>query len=148
MAIVYIGLGSNLGDRDKNLADAVRRLATTRSITLLKQSSVLETDPVDYRDQPRFLNTIIAVETSLPPHEILELTGEIETELGRRKTFSKGPRTIDLDILLYDNIILQNDDLTIPHPEIKNRRFIMQHLVELDPELADPVTGKKYRGMI
>jgi dihydroneopterin aldolase/2-amino-4-hydroxy-6-hydroxymethyldihydropteridine diphosphokinase len=147
MAIVYIGLGSNMGDREKNLADAVSRLSSLPFITFLKQSSVLETEPVDYLEQPRFLNKIIVIETTLAPRELLNRTGKIEIELGRRKTVPKGPRTIDLDILLYDDIILQTADLTIPHPEIKNRKFILQHLVELDPDLTDPITKQKYRDM-
>jgi 2-amino-4-hydroxy-6-hydroxymethyldihydropteridine diphosphokinase len=145
MAIVYIGLGSNMGDREKNLADAVSRLSSHPFITTLKQSSVLETEPVDYLEQPRFLNKIIVIETTLAPCELLNQTREIEVKLGRQKTLPKGPRTIDLDILLYDEIILQTVDLTIPHPEIKNRKFIMQHLVELDPDLKDPITKQKYR---
>ncbi|HQJ72292.1 MAG TPA: 2-amino-4-hydroxy-6-hydroxymethyldihydropteridine diphosphokinase [Spirochaetota bacterium] len=148
MAIVYIGLGSNLGDREKNLRDAINALASLPSITPLKQSSILETEPIDYLDQPLFLNMIIVVETALAPHELLETTGRIELELGRRKTVPKGPRTIDLDILLYDSIILSTGDLIIPHPEIKNRQFIIRHLVELDPELKDPITNEYYRNFL
>lgn len=147
MARVFIGLGSNLGDREKNLSEAVRRLASP-GITIVKQSSILETDPVDYLDQPRFLNTIVIVETNLEPRELLARAQEIEIELGRRKTVPKGPRTIDLDILLYDDIILQSPDLTIPHPEIKNRKFIIRHLVELDPGLTDPITNVPYRDLL
>src|SRR5512141_2293148 len=107
MATVYIGLGSNLGDREKSLAEAVHRLASIPGITIVKQSSVLETEPVDYLEQPRFLNSIIAIETNLTPGELLSRTKGIELELGRQKTIPKGPRTIDLDILLYDDIILR-----------------------------------------
>ncbi len=103
---------------------------------------------MDYLDQPRFLNMIIVAETDLTPHELLKTTGKIELEMGRRKTVPKGPRTIDLDILLYDDIILKTGDLTIPHPEIKNRQFIMRHLIELNPELTDPETKQRYRDMI
>lgn len=148
MAIVYIGLGSNLGDRGKNLADAVRSLSSRPFITLLKQSSILETEPVDYLDQPRFLNTIVIVDTCVAPRELLTITKEIEVELGRQKSVPKGPRIIDLDILLYDDIIINESDLTIPHPEIKNRRFIIQHLIELNPELRDPITGDPYQIVI
>ncbi|HNW29886.1 MAG TPA: 2-amino-4-hydroxy-6-hydroxymethyldihydropteridine diphosphokinase [Spirochaetota bacterium] len=148
MAIVYIGLGSNLGDREKNLKDAINALVSHPSIKLLKQSSILETEPVDYLDQPIFLNMIIVVETDLAPRELLETTGKTELELGRQKTIPKGPRTIDLDILLYDDIILNTGDLIIPHPEIKNRPFIIKHLVELDPELKDPITIVPYRNLI
>lgn len=145
MAIVYIGLGSNMGDREQNLGKAVHALVSHPLIRILKQSSILETEPVDYLDQPRFLNTIIVIDTSLSPHKLLETTRGIEMELGRKMTIPKGPRTIDLDILLYGDIILKTADLTIPHPGIKNRPFITQHLVELNPELVDPVTKQKYR---
>jgi 2-amino-4-hydroxy-6-hydroxymethyldihydropteridine diphosphokinase len=148
MAIVYIGLGSNLGDRKKNLSDAIQHLASGCPVTILDKSSIIETDPVDYLDQPRFLNQVIVVETSLAPRDLLRELKQAEADLGRTKSFSKGPRTIDLDILLYDDIILNTDDLKIPHPEIKNRKFILRHLVELDPELKDPATGKKYRELL
>lgn len=148
MAIAYIGLGSNMGDREQNLGNAVRALGRHPLITISGKSSILETEPVDYLDQPRFLNMIIVAETDLTPHELLKTTGKIELEMGRRKTVPKGPRTIDLDILLYDDIILKTGDLTIPHPEIKNRQFIMRHLIELNPELADPETKQRYRDMI
>ena len=145
MAIAYIGLGSNLGDRKKNLTDAIQRLASRSPVTILDNSSIIETDPVDYLDQPRFLNQVIVIETSLTPHDLLRELKQAEEDLGRIKSIPKGPRTIDLDILLYDDIILKTDDLTIPHPEIKNRKFILQHLIELDPDLKDPATGRKYR---
>jgi 2-amino-4-hydroxy-6-hydroxymethyldihydropteridine pyrophosphokinase len=148
MAIAYIGLGSNLGEREKHLENAIQHLASRRPVTILKKSSVIETDPVDYRDQPRFLNQVIIIETSLAPHDLLRELKQAEIDLGRTKSFPKGPRTIDLDILLYDDIMLKTDDLTIPHPEIKNREFILRHLIELDPELIDPATGKKYRELL
>ncbi len=148
MAIVYIGLGSNLGDRKKKLSDAIQHVASGCPVTILDKSSIIETDPVDYLDQPRFLNQVIVVETSLAPRDLLRELKQAEADLGRTKSFSKGPRTIDLDILLYDDIILNTDDLKIPHPEIKNRKFILRHLVELDPELKDPATGKKYRELL
>ncbi|OHD65787.1 MAG: 2-amino-4-hydroxy-6-hydroxymethyldihydropteridine diphosphokinase [Spirochaetes bacterium RBG_13_51_14] len=148
MAVVYIGLGSNLGDRSKNLNRALGHITSFLPAKLLKKSTVIETDPVDHQDQPRFLNQVAVIETALPPHELLKALQQAEKELGRKKTFPKGPRGIDLDILLYDGIILNAKDLTIPHPEIKNREFILRHLVELDPALADPVTGTRYGDMI
>ena len=145
MAIAYIGLGSNLGDHEKHLANAVQYLASRCPVTILDTSSIIETDPVDYLDQPPFLNQVIAIETALAPHDLLLTLKQAEAGLGRTKSFPKGPRTIDLDILLYDDIMLKTDDLTIPHPEIKNRKFILRHLIELDPDLKDPATGRKYR---
>lgn len=148
MPIVYIGLGSNLGDRNKNLESARRLLASPGTIRILAQSSVIETEPVDVHDQPRFLNQVIKIETYLAPHDLLKALKQAEAELGREKTYPKGPRIIDLDILLYGNIIMKTEDLTIPHPGIKNRRFVMQHLAELEPELKDPITGTKYADLM
>ena len=145
MAIAYIGLGTNLGDRKKHLTNAIQHLASHCPVTILDKSTIIESDPVDFLDQPRFLNQVIVIETSLAPHDLLLQLKQAEVDLGRTKSFPKGPRTIDLDILLYDDITLKTDDLTIPHPEIKNRKFILQHLIELDPDLKDPATGKKYR---
>jgi 2-amino-4-hydroxy-6-hydroxymethyldihydropteridine diphosphokinase len=144
MAVAFIGLGSNLGDREANLKNAARLLGALESVTILKQSSILETDPVDYLDQPRFLNQIIKIATDLAPHDLLAALAKTETDLGRKKSFPKGPRLIDLDLLLYDDCILDTATLVIPHPRITNRRFVMQHLVELDPYLVDPLSGKKY----
>jgi 2-amino-4-hydroxy-6-hydroxymethyldihydropteridine diphosphokinase len=148
MAIAYIGLGSNLGDRADNLDKAIRRLASRSPVTILERSSILETEPVDYLDQPRFLNQIIKIETGLYPRDLLQALKHAEADLGRKKSLPKGPRSIDLDILLYDDLVLDTPDLVIPHPEIKNRKFILQHLVELDQELVDPVTGIKFRDLI
>ena len=147
MAIAYIGLGTNLGDRKKHLTNAIQHLASHCPVTILDKSTIIESDPVDFLDQPRFLNQVIVIETSLAPHNLLLTLKQAEADLGRTKSFPKGPRTIDLDILLYDDIILTTDDLTIPHPEIKNRKFILQHLIELDPDIEDPATGKKYRDL-
>lgn len=145
MALAYIGLGSNLGERKKNIDAAVAAIASGLPAVVLKRSTIIETDPVDYLDQPRFLNQVILIETDLSPHDLLRHLQKTEGDLGRTKSFPKGPRTIDLDILLYDNIIMNTDDLIIPHPEIKNREFILKHLLELEPDITDPATGKKYR---
>lgn len=148
MAIAFIGLGSNLGDRHANLRNAVIRMASLPQVSVFRKSSLKETDPVDYLEQPRFLNQVIIIETTLSPLDLLAALKLCETEMGREKSFPRGPRSIDLDILLYDNLILSTEELTIPHPEIKNRPFVMDHLIELHPGLTDPVTRKKYRDMI
>lgn len=145
MALAYIGLGSNLGNREKQLEKAIAAIASGLPAIILKKSSIIETEPVDYLDQPRFLNQVILIETDLRPHDLLRQLQKTEGDLGRTKSFPKGPRTIDLDILLYDNIIMKTDDLIIPHPEIKNREFVLKHLLELEPDIMDPATGKKYR---
>ena len=148
MPLVYIGLGSNMGDRKANISDACTALLKTRDIQLLKRSTIEETDPVDYLNQPLFLNQIILVKTGIPPEKLLQAVKIIEKKLGRKKTIPKGPRIIDLDILLYDDIILDSPKLAIPHPEIKNRKFILKHLVELEPALADPLTGDVYADIL
>lgn len=144
MSAVYIGLGSNLGSREQFLASARKRIAESAG-RVVAESSVLETRAVDYTDQPDFLNQVIKIETELDPLQLLDELKRIEAALGRSRTFPKGPREIDLDILLYDDIILKSEKLVLPHPAIVHRGFVMKHLVELDPELRDPVTGRMYR---
>lgn len=144
MAFVYIGLGSNMGDRRGYLSRAVRMIIEKTSAELVAESSILETKAVDYTEQPDFLNQIILVKTRLSPTELLGTLKDVENTLGRVRRFDKGPREIDLDILLYDNLVVNSMDLVIPHPEIQNRDFIIEHLVELTPGLEDPVTGEKY----
>lgn len=144
MPLVYIGLGSNIGGRREYLASAIRMIKEKLSPDLLSESSVIETKAVDYTEQPDFLNQVISIKTQIPPETLLETLKEIEKTLGRVKRFDKGPREIDLDILLYDDLVMNNSSLVIPHPEIRNREFIIEHLVELNPELRDPVTGVKY----
>lgn len=141
---VFIALGSNLGERQKNLEQAVNLLASLDDITIKALSSILETSPVDYTAQPDFLNQMIIVETNLSPEELLKKLKEIEVKLGRKKSFAKGPRLIDLDIILYDDLIYSTQRLTIPHKERFKRFFILKHLVELDKNLRDPVTREKY----
>jgi 2-amino-4-hydroxy-6-hydroxymethyldihydropteridine diphosphokinase len=144
MPLVYIGLGSNLGDRSVNITKACSELLINRNIGLLKESSIEETDPVDYLDQPLFLNQIILVKTEIHPEQLLKILKLIEKKLGRKKTIPKGPRVIDLDILLYDDIIFNSHKLRIPHPEIKNRNFILKHLIEINPSLIDPLSRIPY----
>jgi 2-amino-4-hydroxy-6-hydroxymethyldihydropteridine diphosphokinase len=144
MAQAFIGLGTNLGDRGKNLEEAIRLLSAEYPVKITGKSSSVETEPVDYLEQPYFLNQVIVIETEVTPRGLLRIAKEIEERMGREKTVPKGPRIIDLDILLYDDLSLDSEDLTIPHREIENRRFILEHLVELNPDLADPVTGTPY----
>jgi len=144
MASVFIGLGSNLGERREYLASAIKMIRERISPALITESSILETEAVDYTDQPDFLNQVILIETNILPEHLLEILKDIEIKLGRVKRFDKGPREIDLDILLYDDIVMNKSNLVIPHPAIPDRIFIMMHLVELNKELRDPVTGEKY----
>ncbi len=144
MSSVFIGLGSNLGEREENLKTAIHKLSLHPEIDIMKKSSIKETVPVDYLDQPLFLNQIVEIRTALGPHDLLKFLKKTESDMGRTFIVSKGPRLIDLDILIYDKIILDSRDLCIPHREIKNRDFIMEHLVELCPYLTDPATGEFY----
>ncbi|MBN2040168.1 MAG: 2-amino-4-hydroxy-6-hydroxymethyldihydropteridine diphosphokinase [Spirochaetes bacterium] len=144
MPQVYLGLGSNLGDRSLNLAEACQELGSTDGIEILKMSTVEETDPVDFLEQPDFFNQVILVRTNIKPLKLLKIAKSIEKKMGRKKTIPKGPRIIDIDILLYGDSVLESDTLTIPHPEIRNRDFVLKHLIEITPDLTDPATGKPY----
>jgi 2-amino-4-hydroxy-6-hydroxymethyldihydropteridine diphosphokinase len=141
--IVYIGLGTNLGDRFQNLARA-KELLISRGVIIEAESPVDETDPVDFYDQPKFLNQVIRISTNHSPLDLLDLLLGIETMMGRIRNISKGPRIIDLDILLYGNLILNEDRLTIPHSAICKRDFVLRHLISLDPDLCDPLSGKTF----
>jgi 2-amino-4-hydroxy-6-hydroxymethyldihydropteridine diphosphokinase len=144
MAIVYIGLGSNVGNREEYLHRAVSEIINRSGAELIAESSILETKAVDFMNQPDFLNMIIKINTAVEPLRLLEMLLEIEKNLGRIRRFPKGPREIDLDILLYDNMIMNEPSLKIPHPEILNRDFIQYHLLELDSDLIEPLSQKKY----
>ncbi len=133
MPKVYLGIGSNLGDRDENIRQAFQWMKKER-INIIKQSSIIETDPVGGPPQNKFLNLVIEIQTELSPHDLLKLLKEIEQKMGRIKTIQDGPRPIDLDILLYDNIKLSTKELTIPHPQMFSRNFVMKPLKEICPE--------------
>lgn len=135
----YIGLGSNLGDRRGNLDRAVELLAADESIRIVAVSSFRETEPVGFRDQPRFLNGAVAVETALSARELLDRLLAVERELGRERTGPRfGPRTIDLDLLLYGDEVIDEPGLTVPHPRLAERMFVLEPLVELEPTLSLP----------
>ncbi len=134
---VFLCLGSNLGDRKGNLDDALRLISDFADIRNV--SSVYETAPVGYLDQPDFLNVVCEISTDLKPQELLERTQGIERELGRRKTVRFGPRNIDVDIILYGNEIINSDKLTIPHARMTDRAFVMVPLCEIAPDVVHPV---------
>ena len=143
MTLAYVGLGSNLGDREATLRRGVAMLGATRDVEILAVSTLRETDPVGVVDQPRFLNGAVAVETSLGPHELLALLIAIERELGRDRAGVRwGPRTIDLDLLLYGDDVLDEPWLCVPHPLLHERQFVLEPLAELDPELEIPGRGR------
>ncbi|MDI6889955.1 MAG: 2-amino-4-hydroxy-6-hydroxymethyldihydropteridine diphosphokinase [Thermodesulfovibrionales bacterium] len=138
MAIAYIGIGSNLGNRQENCLRAIEILEK-RGITVKKKSSIYETEPWGVKDQPRFINMAIEVETGLEPKELLRILKEVEREVGREESFKWGPRIIDLDILLFDALILREDNLEIPHPLMHERDFVLRPLCEIAPERIHPI---------
>jgi len=141
--IAYLGLGTNLGDRGENLRRALRALRRVGTIEAI--SSVYESEPVGYRDQPDFWNMAVRIRTGLSPHALLAAVKSIECELGRVPSFRNAPRPIDVDILLYDERVVSGPDLAIPHPRLLERVFAMRPLVELDPEVRHPCTGRRIR---
>ncbi len=138
----YIGLGGNLGDRRSYLDRAIRLLEREPGIELVARSRVRETEPVGYTDQPPFLNAAVAVETELGPRELLDRLLAVERELGRDRTGPRfGPRTIDLDLLLYGDETVVEPGLVVPHPRLAERRFVLEPLAELEPALVVPGAG-------
>lgn len=147
MKTVYLSLGSNIGDRQSNLQAAIERLAAT-GLRILRASPIYETEPVDYTSQRWFLNQVAEAETELFPMQLLSRIGKIERELGRVRTLPKGPRTIDIDILLYGKMVVHSAALEIPHPRMAQRRFVLAPLADLAPDLRHPVTGLTVREML
>ncbi len=143
---IYLGLGTNVGERRANLRTALDYL--NQLVTITGVSSIYETDPVGYADQPRFWNIVAAAQTTLTPVDLLEQMIAIEKRMGRERTFRNAPRIIDIDILLYGAAVLNEPDLELPHPRMTERAFVLVPLVEIAPNLADPLTGKLYRDML
>lgn len=126
-----------------NLRRALSRLKSLPQVKLRQVSSIYESEPVDHRGQPDFLNGVCKIATRLPPGRLLPLLQTIEKEVGRRNTVPKGPRIIDLDILLYDDLVLAQEELTIPHPGLHQRKFVLLPLLEISPDLPHPSLGKR-----
>ena len=135
MATIYLGLGSNLGDRRANI-DKSLSLLVKNGINILKHSTIIETKPVGGPEQNKFLNSVIKAETELSPFELLEVINNIEKNLGRVRTIVNGPRTIDIDILLYNKIKVNDSNLSIPHPQMLKRDFVLTPLKEIEPKLV------------
>jgi 2-amino-4-hydroxy-6-hydroxymethyldihydropteridine diphosphokinase len=139
---VYVGLGSNLGEREATLRHALEHLEGDEEIEVVAVSTFRETDPVGYVDQPRFLNGAVALETELSPQALLERLLDVERRLGRTREGPRfGPRTIDLDLLLYGEEVVDERELAVPHPRLHERRFALEPLAELDPDLVVPGRG-------
>jgi 2-amino-4-hydroxy-6-hydroxymethyldihydropteridine diphosphokinase len=141
--IAYIGLGANLGEREATIAAALRRIDEDERTSLMRSTVPIETDPVGYEDQPLFLNAAASLSTTRSPRELLDLLLELERDLGRVRGQGPryGPRTIDLDLLLYGGDTIQEDGLEVPHPRLHERRFVLEPLAELDPGLVVPGRG-------
>jgi len=137
----YVGLGANLGPREVTLLRAVDLLAETEGVDVLQVSQLRETEPFGVADQPAYLNGAVAIDTTLTPRELLERLLEIERELGRVRDVRWGPRTIDLDLLLYGDRSVDEPGLHVPHPRLAERRFALEPLAELDPALDIPGLG-------
>lgn len=133
-----LGLGSNLGDRADAIHEAVRRLSENPRIEVINQSSLYETKPEDYRGQPDFLNAAVEVETDLKPEELLALVLDVEEAMGRQRVTDKGPRVIDVDILLYDIVEVRLPELTVPHERLNRRAFALVPLLEIAPQAQLP----------
>jgi 2-amino-4-hydroxy-6-hydroxymethyldihydropteridine diphosphokinase len=144
---VYLSLGSNTGEREAELQKAIDLLAAS-DFQIQRISSVYETAPVDYKDQPHFLNCVVEARTTAFPIRLLQRIGAIETEMGRKRTTPKGPRNIDIDILLFGRFVVDTPKLVIPHAHMTERRFMMEPLVELTPDLRHPVTRQTMKELL
>jgi len=140
MSIAYIALGSNLGDRAASLRAAVEGMAALGTVEAV--SPLVETAPVGYTQQPAFLNAAARLRTTLPPDALLRGLLAIETALGRVRTVRWGPRTVDLDLLLYDDVVADSPTLTLPHPRMHERRFVLEPLAAIAPDVRHPVLGR------
>jgi 2-amino-4-hydroxy-6-hydroxymethyldihydropteridine diphosphokinase len=145
-AEVLLGLGANLGDPRRQLAEAVARLGAL--VEDVRVSSVYRTEPVGHRDQPDFYNLVVGGWTSLPPLELLRGMLAIERALGRERTFANAPRTIDIDLLAYGGVVMETPELTLPHPRIAHRGFVLHPLAEVAPDWVHPVLARTARELL
>lgn len=142
----YLSLGSNIGDREANLRAAIEKLKELGEIVAM--SALYETEPVDFTAQPWFLNCAVAVRTELMPKLFLAKVQAIEQQMGRRRIQPKGPRNIDIDILLFGNSVVSSAELQVPHPAMHERRFVLEPLAEIAPEVRHPVLKKTMRELL
>lgn len=146
MTTAYLSLGSNVGDREAHLREAIVQIEAIGQIKAV--SSIYETEPVEFTQQSNFLNCAVALETSEKPANLIAGLLEIERRLGRERIQKKGPRTIDIDILLYGDLVLDSGNLTIPHPAMTQRRFVLEPLAEIAPDALHPVAKKTIRRLL
>lgn len=148
---VLLSIGSNMGDREANIAFAEKRLESCPQIKTFKRASIYETEPVGYTDQPDFLNTCVSFMTTLGPEELLDLTSSIENEAKRKRTIRWGPRTLDIDIIFYGDEVIDTPRLTIPHPRWKERAFVIvpaKELKELDVKVPEDGGVRLFRSRV
>jgi 2-amino-4-hydroxy-6-hydroxymethyldihydropteridine diphosphokinase len=144
---IYLSLGSNLGDRERHLQEALDLLQAP-DLRIQRISPVYETEPREVRNQPWFLNLVVEAQTDLFPKQLLVRTSKIERQLGRRRLIEKGPRTVDIDILFIGSFVLRTPTLTVPHPRLAERRFVLAPLADLAPEWRDPVSRRSVRELL
>lgn len=140
----FISIGSNIGERNLYLKRAIEALDNVHTVSVEKVSSIYETAPVGYTAQDDFLNVVVYLKTVLSAHALLAACQEIELDLGRERTIRWGPRTVDLDILLFNNDTIETERLLVPHPRMGERSFVLIPLLEIAPDVADPVSGKRF----
>jgi 2-amino-4-hydroxy-6-hydroxymethyldihydropteridine diphosphokinase len=146
-AVVYLGLGSNLGSREEQITQGIGRLES-HGVDVDRRSSVYETEPVGLEDQPWFLNQVIRGRTQLAPSELLATCKRVERDLGRTESIRFGPRILDIDILLYGDTVIDENGLEVPHTRMEERRFVLVPLLEIAPDLRDPRSGTRYADIL
>lgn len=147
MTIAYLSLGSNQGNRLGNLHSAIAKLRNHKKVKIIDESEIYETSPVEYRDQPDFFNLVLEIDTKLSPKELLDLCLGIENDLGRQRLIPQGPRNIDIDILLYGKLTVDEPELILPHPRLTKRAFVLVPLTDMKPDITLP-SGEKLVGFI
>lgn len=148
MTRAFIGLGSNLGDRVANIRKAIELLECSEGVRVMRRASLYETEPVGIEDQPWFINTVVEIETQLGHYELFKLCKRIEAQVGRHHEERWGPREIDVDILFFGDVILNSDDLKLPHPELHKRGFVLVPLCELEGSLVHPILKKPVKELL
>lgn len=148
MVQAYLGLGSNIGDRKQQLLKAIDLIGNIKGIKVTKQSSIYETAPIGYTDQPNFLNLCLEIETELSPQQLLKHCLDIEQQLHRVREIRWGPRTLDIDILLYSDNIIETDNLSIPHPRMQERAFVLLPLNDIASDKKDPRLNQKIHDLV